>query len=62
MDIEIDDNITEGSEYAVYVNGRLADSGVCEYEGQVDDLVGQIAISLQMDSRRRKVTITAKAL
>jgi hypothetical protein len=42
MNIEIDDNIVEGTEFAVYLNGRLIESGVCEYEGQVDDLLGQI--------------------
>jgi len=62
MNIEIDDNIVEGTEFAVYLNGRLIESGVCEHEGQVDDLVHQIALSLHSESLRRKITLTAKKL
>jgi hypothetical protein len=62
MEIHGDDNIVEGTEYGVYLNGKLIDSGVCEYDGQVEDLLGQIAISLYSESLRRKITLTAKAL
>jgi|688.fasta_scaffold784566_1 hypothetical protein len=62
MNIEIDDNIVEGTEFAIYLNGKLIESGVCEHDGQVDDLVGQIAVSLYTESLRRKITLTAKPL
>ena len=62
MNIEIDENINEGTEFAVYLNGKLIDSGVCEYDGQVDDLLGQIAVSLYSESLRRKITLSAKPL
>ena len=62
MNIEIDDNIVEGMEYGIYVNGRLIESGVCEHDGQVDDIVSQVAISLHSESLRRKITLTAKPL
>ena len=62
MNIEIDDNIVEGMEYGIYVNGRLIESGVCEHDGQVDDLLTQIATSLHSESLRRKITLTAKPL
>ncbi len=62
MNIEIDSNIAEGTEYGVYLNGKLIESGVCEYDGQVDDLVSQIVTSLYAESLRRKITLTAKSL
>lgn len=62
MEIDVAESIVEGTEYGVYLNGKLIDSGVCEYDGQVDDLLNQIAISLHSESLRRKLTLTAKAL
>jgi len=62
MNIDIDDNITEGVEFAVYLNGKLIETAVCEYDGQVDDLLGQIGISLYGESLRKKITLSAKAI
>lgn len=62
LQTQIDNNIVEGTEYGVYLNGKLIETGVCEYEGQVEDLVSQIALSLHLESSRRNVNIIAKAV
>jgi hypothetical protein len=62
MNIEIDDNIAEGTEYEIKVNGRSVFIGVAEYDGDADDTANRIAFSLYGESLHTKLTITVSAI
>ena len=60
--IEIDPNLSEGSEYRLYINGIPHETGVVEYDGQVADLVDQLALSLQLQAKTKAIRISARAI
>lgn len=62
MNIEIADNITEGTEYEIRVNGRRAYVGIAEHDDEAEDIANGMALSLYSKSLEKPITITATAL
>lgn len=62
MTIEIDPTLGEGSEYRIYINGVPHEAGFVEYDGQVEELVEQLALSLQLQARTTAIRISARAV
>lgn len=60
--IEIDPTLSEGSEYSLYINGMPYETGFVEYDSQIDDLVEQLALSLQLQGKTKTIRISARAI
>ena len=62
MKIEVADNITEGTEFEIRVNGRCVHTAVAEYDDDAEDTANRFGLVFYAQSLKKPITITANAL